>query len=33
MNNPYSIYYDMQKNSFYRVNKDNGEAVRAYLNG
>lgn len=33
MSNPYSIYYDMQRNSFYRINKDNGDAVKAYLNG
>ena len=33
MNNPYNIYYDMQRNSFYRVNKRTGNEVKAYLNG
>lgn len=33
MNNAYNIYYDMQTNSFYRINKETGDQARTYLNG
>lgn len=33
MSNPYNIYYDMQRNSFYRVNKETGDSAPSYING
>lgn len=33
MNNPYNIYYDMQRNTFYRINKQTGDTAKTYLNG
>lgn len=33
MNNPYNIYFDMQRNSFYRIDKSTGTTAHTYLNG
>lgn len=33
MNNACSIYYDMQRDSFYRVDKQTGDMTRSFLNG
>lgn len=33
MNNPCSIFFDMERNSFYRIDKDTGIQAKSYLNG